>query len=194
MNTDQNKLPCSYFTDTKPLLLENGTSIDELTVAYESYGKLNQDKSNAIIICHALSGDQFLASKNPLTNKDGWWNRMVGSGKPIDTDKYFVICANVLGGCLGSTGPTSINPSTGEEYGLNFPVITISDMVNAQMRLIKHLGIDKLLSVIGGSMGGMQVLEWAASYPSNILSAIPIATSSDTQHKILHFMNLGDKP
>ena len=191
MNTNQNKLPCSYFTDTKPLLLENGTIIDELTVAYESYGKLNKNKSNAIIICHALSGDQFLASKNPLTNKDGWWNRMVGSGKPIDTDKYFVICANVLGGCLGSTGPTSINPSTGEEYGLNFPVITISDMVNAQMRLIQHLEIDKLLSVIGGSMGGMQVLEWAASYPSNILSAIPIATSSKHTAQNIAFHELG---
>ena len=116
MNTDQNKLPCSYFTDTKPLLLENGTSIDELTVAYESYGKLNKDKSNAIIICHALSGDQFLASKNPLTNKDGWWNRICLLYTSPDTDKYFVICANVLGGCLGSTGPTSINPRTGEEY------------------------------------------------------------------------------
>ena len=191
MNTDQNKLPCSYFKDTKPLLLENGTSIDELTVAYESYGKLNRDKSNAVIICHALSGDQFLASKNPLTNKDGWWNRMVGSGKPIDTDKYFIICANVLGGCLGSTGPTSINPTTGEEYGLNFPVITISDMVNAQMRLVQHLEIDKLLSVIGGSMGGMQVLEWAASYPDNILSAIPIATSSRHTAQNIAFHELG---
>ena len=191
MNSDQNKLPCSYFTDNKPLLLENGTSIDELTVAYESYGKLNKDKSNAIIICHALSGDQFVASKNPLTDKDGWWTRMVGSGKPIDTDKYFVICANVLGGCLGSTGPTSINPKTGEEYGLNFPVITISDMVNAQLRLIQYLEIEKLLSVIGGSMGGMQVLEWAASYPDKILSAIPIATSSRHTAQNIAFHELG---
>ena len=191
MNNDQNKLPCSYFTDNKPLLLESGTSIDELTVAYESYGKLNKDKSNAIIICHALSGDQFVASKNPLTDKDGWWARMVGSGKPIDTDKYFVICANVLGGCLGSTGPTSINPKTGEEYGLNFPVITISDMVNAQLRLIQYLEIEKLLSVIGGSMGGMQVLEWAASYPDKILSAIPIATSSRHTAQNIAFHELG---
>ena len=191
MNNDQNKLPCSYFTDNKPLLLESGTSIDELTVAYESYGKLNKDKSNAIIICHALSGDQFVASKNPLTDKDGWWARMVGSGKPIDTDKYFVICANVLGGCLGSTGPTSINPKTGEEYGLNFPVITISDMVNAQLRLVQYLEIEKLLSVIGGSMGGMQVLEWAASYPDKIHSAIPIATSSRHTAQNIAFHELG---
>ena len=101
MTFEQNKLPCSYFTEKKSLLLENGTSIDELTVAYESYGKLNKNKTNAIIVCHALSGDQFVASKNPITEKDGWWDRMVGSGKPIDTDKYFIICANVLGGCIG---------------------------------------------------------------------------------------------
>ena len=176
---------------TKPLLLENGTSIDELTVAYESYGKLNKNKSNAIIVCHALSGDQFVASKNPLTNKDGWWDRMVGSGKPIDTDKYYVICPNVLGGCLGSTGPTSINPKTSEQYGLNFPVITISDMVNAQMRLIEHLGIKKLLSAIGGSMGGMQVLEWAASYPESLASAVPIATSSRHTAQNIAFHELG---
>ena len=168
MTFEQNTLPCSYFTEKKPLLLENGTSIDELTVAYESYGKLNKNKSNAIIVCHALSGDQFLASKNPITNKDGWWDRMVGPGKPIDTERYFVICANVLGGCIGSTGPTSIDPKTNEAYGLSFPVITISDMVNAQIRLINHLGIEKLLSVIGGSMGSMQVLEWEASYNDRI--------------------------
>ena len=191
MTTEQNKIQCSYFKDSKPLLLENGTSIDELTVAYESYGKLNKNKSNAIIVCHALSGDQFVASKNPLTNKDGWWDRMVGSGKPIDTDKYYVICPNVLGGCLGSTGPTSINPKTSEQYGLNFPVITISDMVNAQMRLIEHLGIKKLLSAIGGSMGGMQVLEWAASYPESLASAVPIATSSRHTAQNIAFHELG---
>ena len=191
MTTEQNKIQCSYFKDAKPLLLENGTSIDELTVAYESYGKLNKNKSNAIIVCHALSGDQFIASKNPLTNKDGWWDRMVGSGKPIDTDKYYVICPNVLGGCLGSTGPTSINPKTSEQYGLNFPVITISDMVNAQMRLIEHLGIKKLLSAIGGSMGGMQVLEWAASYPESLASAVPIATSSRHTAQNIAFHELG---
>ena len=191
MTFEQNTLPCSYFTEKKPLLLENGTSIDELTVAYESYGKLNKNKSNAIIVCHALSGDQFLASKNPITNKDGWWDRMVGSGKPIDTDKYFVICANVLGGCIGSTGPTSIDPKTNEAYGLSFPVITISDMVNAQIRLIDHLGIKKLLSVVGGSMGGMQVLEWAASYPDRLLSAIPIATSSRHTAQNIAFHELG---
>ena len=191
MTTEQNKIQCSYFRDTKPLLLENGTSIDELTVAYESYGKLNKNKSNAIIVCHALSGDQFVASKNPLTNKDGWWDRMVGSGKPNDTDKDYVICPIVLGGCLGSTGPTSINPKTSEQYGLNFPVITISDMVNEQMRLIEHLGIKKLLSAIGGSMGGMQVLEWAASYPESLASAVPIATSSRHTAQNIAFHELG---
>ena len=191
MTFEQNKLPCSYFTEKKSLLLENGTSIDELTVAYESYGKLNKNKTNAIIVCHALSGDQFVASKNPITEKDGWWDRMVGSGKPIDTDKYFIICANVLGGCIGSTGPTSINPNTNEAYGLSFPVITISDMVNAQLRLINNLGIEKLLSVIGGSMGGMQVLEWAASYPEKLFSAIPIATSSRHTAQNIAFHELG---
>ena len=191
MTFEQNKLPCSYFTEKKSLLLENGTSIDELTVAYESYGKLNKNKTNAIIVCHALSGDQFVASKNPITEKDGWWDRMVGPGKPIDTDKYFIICANVLGGCIGSTGPTSINPNTNEAYGLSFPVITISDMVNAQLRLINNLGIEKLLSVIGGSMGGMQVLEWAASYPEKLFSAIPIATSSRHTAQNIAFHELG---
>jgi len=191
MTFEQNKLPCSYFTEKKSLLLENGTSIDELTVAYESYGKLNKNKTNAIIVCHALSGDQFVASKNPITEKDGWWDRMVGPGKPIDTDKYFIICANVLGGCIGSTGPTSINSNTNEAYGLSFPVITISDMVNAQLRLINNLGIEKLLAVIGGSMGGMQVLEWAASYPEKLFSAIPIATSARHTAQNIAFHELG---
>ena len=161
----------------EPLILASGYKINNFNLAYQTYGLLNSSKSNAILVCHALTGDQYLASQNPVTGKEGWWNFMVGSGKAIDTDKYFVICSNVIGGCLGSFGPKEINPKTGKSYNLEFPVITISDMVKAQKLLIDHLGIKKLLAVIGGSMGGMQVLEWAISYPEMVQAAIPIATS-----------------
>jgi homoserine O-acetyltransferase len=160
-----------------PLELDCGQQLSPFQVAYTTAGTLNEAKSNAILVCHALTGDQYVASRNPVTGKPGWWEIMIGPGKPIDTDRYFVICPNILGGCLGSTGPASINPATGRPWGLDFPVITIGDMVKAQARLIDHLGIDQLFSVIGGSMGGMQVLEWASRYKNRVFSAIPIATA-----------------
>ncbi len=165
------------FPASEPLRLDSGREIAPLTIAYQTYGELNADKSNAILICHALTGDQHVASKHPVTGKGGWWETLVGPGKPVDTDRFYVICANILGGCMGSTGPASENPATGRAYGVEFPVITIGDMVNAQARLIDHLGIDQLFSVIGGSMGGMQVLQWCARYKDRVFTAMPIATA-----------------
>jgi homoserine O-acetyltransferase/O-succinyltransferase len=169
--------PIVVFPESEPLKLESGQIIAPLTVAYQTYGTLNADKSNAILVCHALTGDQYAASKHPVTGKPGWWDALVGPGKPVDTDRFFVICPNILGGCMGSTGPVSTNPKTGKPYGLDFPVITIGDMVDAQVRLIDHLGIDRLFSVIGGSMGGMQVLEWVTRQTKRVATAIPIATA-----------------
>jgi len=159
------------------LPLELGEEIGPLSIAYETYGILNKDRSNAVLISHALSGDAHVAGTHWGEKAPGWWDDMVGPGKGIDTDKYFVICSNVLGGCKGSTGPSSINPQTGKPYGLEFPLVTIGDMVNVQRHLIDYLGIEKLLAVIGGSMGGMQVLQWMVAYPERIRSAIPIATA-----------------
>jgi homoserine O-acetyltransferase len=173
---DQPSSEVVRFTD-QPLVLDCGQSLSPFQVAYCTYGTLNADRSNAILVCHALTGDQYVASRNPVTGKPGWWEIMIGPGKPIDTDRFFVISANILGGCLGSTGPASLNPATGKPYGLDFPVITIGDMVKAQARLIDHLGIEQLFSVVGGSMGGMQVLEWAARYKHRVFTAIPIATA-----------------
>ncbi|NQV85398.1 MAG: homoserine O-acetyltransferase [Rhodospirillales bacterium] len=162
----------------QPLALDCGMEISNFPVAYQTYGELNADKSNAIMVCHALTGDQFVAESHPLTGKPGWWNLMVGSGKTIDTDTYFVICCNILGGCLGTYGPKETNPETGKPWGLDFPVITIADMVRCQALVLDHLGIDKLFAVIGGSMGGMQVLEWASMFPDRVFSAICIAAAS----------------
>lgn len=173
------------------LKLESGATLSPFTIAYESYGTLNADKSNAILVCHALTGDQYAASKHPVTGKEGWWEILVGPGKPIDTDKYFVICTNVIGGCMGSTGPASINPETGKTYGLEFPVITIGDMVKAQVHLIDSLGIDQLFCVIGGSMGGMQVLQWASKYSARVFSAIPIATAARHSSQNIAFHEVG---
>lgn len=178
------------FTDPEPIQLDCGSEL-LYELSYQTYGTLNANKSNAILICHALTGDQYVATENPVTKKDGWWVDMVGSGKPIDTDKYFVICANVLGSCLGSTGPASINPKTGKIYGLDFPIITIPDMVRTQIRLINHFGIDTLFSAIGGSMGGMLVLELAANYKHRLLSAIPIATGSRHSSQNIAFYEVG---
>ena len=150
----------------QPLKLDSGKSLSPFTVAYMTYGTLNADKSNAILVCHALTGDQFVASENPVTGKPGWWITTVGPGMPIDTNRFFVICANVIGGCMGSTGPASIDPGTAKPFGLSFPLITIRDMVRAQAMLVETLGIRKLLAVVGGSMGGMQALQWAASIPN----------------------------
>jgi homoserine O-acetyltransferase len=159
------------------LILECGKSLGPVTLAYETYGALDADRSNAILVVHALSGDAHAAGIHKGENNPGWWEDMIGPGKAFDTDRYFVICSNVIGGCKGSTGPSSINPKTGKPYALDFPMITVADMVNAQRHLIDHLGIGKLLSVAGGSMGGMQVLQWVASYPERVRSAIPIATA-----------------
>ena len=162
----------------KPLKLDCGQTIRDFPIAYETYGKINEKKNNAILIFHALTGDQFVTGDNPITNKEGWWSTAVGPGKAVDTNKYFVICANVLGGCMGSFGPTSINKEKNEPYGLSFPVITIRDMVRAQEALLKHLKIDKLLSVLGGSMGGMQLLQFCALYPEKTFTAVPIASTA----------------
>jgi len=163
---------------TKPLRLDCGQTIKDFPIAYETYGKLNENKNNAILVFHALTGDQFVTGTNPVTNKDGWWNTAVGPGKAVDTDKYFIICANVLGGCMGSFGPKNLNNADGEAYGLKFPVITIRDMIRAQESLLEYLKIKKLLSVLGGSMGGMQLLQFCALYPSKTFSAVPIASTA----------------
>jgi len=176
-----------FYTFAAPpdeLVLESGARLSPITVAYETMGALNDDKSNVVLIAHALSGDSHVAGYYSENDpKPGWWDIMVGPGKGIDTDKYFVICTNVLGGCMGTTGPCSLNPATARPYGLDFPVVTIGDMVKVQKALLDHLGIIKLLAVIGGSIGGMQVIEWAISYPEMVASAIMLATT--TRHSAL---------
>lgn len=185
-----NSLVARFGADA-PLLLDAGANLSHLVVAYQTYGTLNLERSNAVLICHALTGDQHVANRNPVTGKPGWWEIMVGPGKPIDTDRFFVICSNVLGGCMGTTGPAATNPATGAPYGLDLPVITIRDMVRAQARLIDHLGIETLFAVIGGSMGGMQVLQWAASYPERVFAAIPIATAAKHSAQNIAFHEVG---
>ena len=169
-----------YFNFAGPpdeMLLESGEKLGPITIAYETYGRLNENRNNAVMVLHALSGDAHAAGFHKGDKKPGWWNDMIGPGKAFDTEKYFIICSNVIGGCKGSTGPSSLNEKTGKPYGLDFPHITISDMVNAQKYLLDYLGIERLLCVVGGSMGGMQVLQWVSSYPERILSAIPMATT-----------------
>jgi homoserine O-acetyltransferase/O-succinyltransferase len=172
--------------------LSNRVRLAPVDVAYETYGKLNKEKSNAILIFHALSGDAHAAGYNSEQDKKpGWWDIMIGPGKPFDTDQYFVICTNVIGGCKGSTGPSSISPDTGEPYGLTFPLITIKDMLIGQKILIDSLGIKKLLCVTGGSMGGMQALQWIVSYPESTHSAIIIATSGRHTAQQIAFNSVG---
>ena len=161
-----------------PLELDCGVSLGPFTLAYQTYGTLNKERSNAVLLCHALTGDQFVLGPHPVTGKPGWWELMVGPGKTFDTDRYFVICCNVLGGCMGTVGPKEINPATGRPWGLEFPVITIRDMVKAQAMLLDHLGIEQLFCVSGGSMGGMQVLQWVASFPERCFTAVPIACAA----------------
>ena len=163
---------------SKPLKLDCGKTINDFPLAYETYGTLNENKDNAILVFHALTGDQFVTGTNPVTNKEGWWVTAVGPGKAIDTNKYFVICANVIGGCMGSWGPSNNNKETNQPYGLDFPVITIKDIVKAQETLLDYLGIKKLLCATGGSMGGMQLLQFCATFPDKTFSAIPIACSA----------------
>jgi homoserine O-acetyltransferase/O-succinyltransferase len=173
------------------LKLDCDQELRGVAIAYKTYGALNAAKSNAILVCHALTGDQHVASENPLTGKPGWWTTLVGPGKPVDTNRFFVICANILGGCMGSTGPASFKPGTDKPYGLDFPVITIGDMVDAQVKLIDHLGIDQLFAVVGGSMGGMQVLEWAARHGERVFAALPIATAAWHSSQNIAFHEVG---
>jgi homoserine O-acetyltransferase len=175
----------------EPFLLDCGVQLSNFTQAYQTYGKLNIDKTNAILVCHALSGDQFAGDTNPISGKLGWWHLLIGPGKILDTERYFIICPNILGGCMGSTGPKEINADTGEYWGLQFPGITISDMVRAQALLMDTLEIEKLFCVIGGSMGGMQVLEWAVSFPDRVFAAVPIATASHHSAQNIAFHEVG---
>jgi homoserine O-acetyltransferase/O-succinyltransferase len=179
------------FGPDRPLKLDAGIELAPFQIAYQTYGSLNSARSNAVLICHALTGDQHVANVHPVTGKSGWWETMVGPGKPIDTDRYFTICPNVVGACMGTTGPASINAQTGRMYGLDFPVVTIRDMVRAQAMLLDHLGIDSLFAVAGGSMGGMQVLQWAASYPERVFAALPIACATRHSAQNIAFHEVG---
>ncbi len=183
-----------YYTFGEPpqeFMLESGEKVGPITLAYETYGRLNEEKSNAVMIFHALSGDAHAAGFHVGESSPGWWDNMIGPGKAFDTNKYFVICSNVIGGCKGSTGPSSINPGTNKPYGLDFPVVTVGDMVNAQRHLIDYLSIDKLLSVAGGSMGGMQVLQWMVSYPQRIRRAMPMAPTIRHSPQQIGFNEVG---
>jgi homoserine O-acetyltransferase len=193
-NENSHELGTKRFTfaiPPKEMTLDFGEKLGSITIAYETFGNLNKEKTNAILILHALTGDAHAARITQRDSKPGWWEDLIGPGKGIDTDKYFVICSNVLGGCGGSTGPASINPNTRKRFGTNFPLITIGDMVQAQQNLINFLGIEKLLSVIGGSMGGMQVLQWMVSHPDRICSAIPIATTMKHSPQQIAFNETG---
>jgi len=179
------------FPAGKALRLDSGAKLDPLEIGYKTYGALNEAKSNAILVCHALTGDQHAASVNPVTGRPGWWDTVIGAGLPLDPARYFIIATNVVGGCMGSTGPASTNPKTGEPYGLAFPVITIADMVRAQAMLIEALGIETLLAVVGGSMGGMQVLQWAADYPEKLFSAVCVAAAARHSAQNIAFHEVG---
>ena len=180
------------YVSNKPFHFESGGTIPELRLRYETYGRLNPDKDNAVLICHALTGNHHVAGVHSMDErKQGWWNDMVGPGKPIDTSKYFVICSNVLGGCSGSTGPESLNPATGKRYNLDFPKLTVGDMVDAQAMLLDHLGVDRLHAVIGGSMGGMQTLQWAIAYPERVGSYIALACCARHNAQAIAFNDTG---
>ena len=179
------------FAGDQPLRLDSGAEIVPLEIAYKTYGRLNADRSNAVLVCHALTGDQHMASVHPMTGKPGWWSRFVGPGLPLDTDRYFVICANVVGGCMGTTGPASTDPKTGAPYGLAFPVITVGDMVRAQAMLVAGLEIQTLFAVVGVSMGGMQVLQWAADYPDKLFSAVCIGAAARHSAQNIAFHEVG---
>lgn len=177
-------------TFEEPLQLSSGAHLSPLQIAYETYGALNADRSNAILVCHALTMDQFVASPNPVTGRPAWWPRIVGPGRPIDTNRFYVICANVLGGCMGTTGPASLAPD-GKPYGLRFPVITVADMVRAQAMLIERLGIRDLFLVIGGSVGGMQALQWASAYPKRVFACVTVAAAAKQSAQNIAFAELG---
>ncbi len=189
---EANEPSSSSVTFDKPgLQLEGGQVLSPFAMAYQAYGNLNADKSNAILICHALTGDQHCANVHPKTGKPGWWELLIGPGRPIDTNRFYVICPNIIGGCMGSTGPASIDPATNKPYGITFPVVTIRDMVAAQVRLVDHLGIDQLFAIVGGSMGGMQVLEWAAEFGDRVFAAVPIATAAWHTSQNIAFHEVG---
>ncbi len=187
-----NSLDCdiAYFSKAN-FVIDSGYKFEDFKIAYKTFGNLNSDKNNVILICHALTGDQFVSGKNPITNKDGWWDRMVGPNKPIDTNKYFIICSNVLGGCIGSTGPKEKNLVTGKPFATDFPSITIRDIVKAQNFLIEALEIDKIFAVIGGSMGAMQVLQWTIDFPDKLLNAIHIAGALKHSAQNIAFHEVG---
>jgi homoserine O-acetyltransferase len=180
----------TFAAEGEPFLLESGATLSPVVLSYEVYGQLNTDRSNAILILHALSGGAHAAGYDS-SGKLGWWDDCIGPGKAFDTDRFCVICSNVLGGCYGSTGPSSTNPATGRPYGMRFPVITIGDMVRAQVRLLDHLDIDRLLCVVGGSMGGMQALDWAAHHPERLRAAIPLATTARSSPMLIAFSEVG---
>ena len=184
-------LPGHHMCLPSVLSLDCGVDFGPISVAYQTYGDLNDDRSNAILVCHALTGDQFAAEPHPLTGKEGWWQLMIGPGKPLDTDRFHIICTNILGGCMGTTGPMEVNEGTGRPHGLNFPVITIGDMVRVQAALLDQLRIERLFAVVGGSMGGMQVLAWAAQYPERVFSALPIATAARHSAQNIAFHEVG---
>jgi homoserine O-acetyltransferase len=182
----------AHATFEEAFALDCGMTLRRHMVAYRTYGTLNAQRTNAVLVCHALTGDQYVAERHPVTGKPGWWEAIVGPGRPLDTDRLFVICANVLGGCMGSTGPLSSRDDGGEgAWGIDFPPITVRDIVRAQKRLIEHLGIERLFAVIGGSMGGMQVLEWAATYPQAVFAAIPVATAAYHSAQNIAFHEVG---
>ncbi len=189
MEHDQRFGPARSVTLPGPLALDGGQSLSPVTIAYETYGRLNPDGSNAVLICHALTGDHHVASEHPVTGKPGWWTRMVGPGKPIDPARHFIVCANVLGSCMGSSGPATA-AADDSLYAMRFPVITIRDMVRAQAMLMDHLGI-RTLTAVGGSMGGMQVLEWAATYPDRVRSAVVIASAARHSAQNIAFHEVG---
>ena len=183
--------PRVVLQDGAPIRLESGAMLGPVHVAYETWGELNAQRSNAILVCHALTGDQYALGTHPVTGKPGWWELMIGPGKPIDTDRFFVVCPNCLGGCMGTTGPAAVNPESGELYGTSFPVITMRDMVQVQALLLDRLGIEQVMCVIGGSMGAMQVLDWVARFPGRVVSAVPIAGAARHSAQNIAFHEVG---
>ena len=174
-----------------PVALESGAVLDGVEIGYETYGTLDAAGTNAVLVCHALTGNQHVAGSDPRTGKPGWWPKMIGPGRPIDPERHFVVCANVLGGCSGTTGPTSLDPATGAPYAMAFPVITIRDMVRVQAALLDFLGVDQLLAVVGGSMGGMQALDWAVAYPTRVRAVVAIASAARHSAQNIAFHEVG---
>ena len=188
---DEPSSPVERFGPEAPLAMDAGVALGPWQIAYQTYGTLNAARSNAVLVCHALTMDQHVANVHPVTGKPGGWETMVGPGRPIDTNRFFVICANVLGGCMGTSGPASTNPATGKPWALEFPLVTVRDMVRSQAALLDRLCIDSLFCVLGGSMGGMQVLQWAVSYPERVFAALPIATGARHSAQNIAFHEVG---